>query len=233
MKEMNYRKKIKDGNTPLYSYMKRFYVRTRKISFPAPRILYIPIFCITGTLKSICILFYRQFWVIPRFKILMADYGSHLRTGIFVPFVIGKGRIYAGNNVQFYGKVDFLFGSILDRIPEVHIGDRTTIGHGVTFDIASSLQIGQSCLIARQVTFQDCSGHHVHPLKRNLRVALTARQVKSITIGDNVWIGTNAYILPGTTIGSGSVIGAGAIVKGEIPKNSLVRAAPSVVEEIL
>jgi acetyltransferase-like isoleucine patch superfamily enzyme len=203
------------------------------MSFPAPRYIYGPIFLFVSIAMEVWKFFYRQLWVIPRFKVLMTRHGTHLRTGIFVPFVIGHGRIYAGNRVSFYGKVDIIFGAILKHIPELHIGDRTTIGHNVTFDVSSILSIGSDCLIARNVTFQDCNGHHLHPEKRRTKVPLTPHQVKPITIGDNVWIGTGAYVLPGSTIGSGSVIGAGTIIKGDIPENSLVRAGQPRMEKIV
>ena len=232
MKTLNYRKRIKEGNTPVFAALKKAHSIVRSASFPAPRMLYGPIFFLADTLHKALIFMYRQFWVIPRYKMLMTEHGRNLTAGIFAPFVRGQGRVHVGDRVKFYGKTDFIFGSITDQVPELHIGDRTTIGHGVMFDVSSTLVIGRKCLVARFVTFQDCNGHHVDSGRRWNNDPLTTKQVRPITIGDNVWIGTSAYILPGTHIGSGSVIGAGAVVKGTIPENSLVMAPPPAVQEI-
>lgn len=43
-----------------------------------------------------------------------------------------------------------------------------------------------------------------------------------VIIGNNVWIGANSVILRGTEVGDNSVIAAGSVVKGKIPKGTLV-----------
>lgn len=49
---------------------------------------------------------------------------------------------------------------------------------------------------------------------------------KEIKIGNNCFIGARASILPGTEIGDNCIIGSGAIVKGVIPKGSVVIGNP-------
>lgn len=51
--------------------------------------------------------------------------------------------------------------------------------------------------------------------------------LKDITIKDNVFIGANSTILPGTIIEENCIIGAGTVIKGKIPKNSVVIGNPS------
>ena len=172
------------------------------------------------------------FLVTPLYKGLCFKVGKDFKAGTFIPYVVGSGKIYIGDNVRLYGKQNFLFAAIREEIPEIHIGDNTTIGHNIVFDIAGKLIIGKQCQIASGVTFVDCGGHSIVPEKRAAGEPPTEKDVREITIGDNVWIGTGAYIFPGTIIGDNCVVSANTSVGRRIPPNSLVYASPAKVVRI-
>ena len=106
------------------------------------------------------------------------------------------------------------------------------MSHNITFDVSGKLIIGDKCLIAKNVTFQDCSGHHIDPAKRKARIPPEASDVRSITIGNNVWIGTGAYILPGVTIGDNCVVAAMSTISRSIPPDHIVYPTPSKAVKI-
>jgi acetyltransferase-like isoleucine patch superfamily enzyme len=171
------------------------------------------------------------FWVTPLFKGLCSTVGKNFKAGTFVPFVVGTGAIHVGDHVKFYGKQTFLFAAIKDALPEIRVGDNTGFGHNTVFDIAGKLTIGRHCMIASNVMFQDCSGHSIVADIRAADTPPTEKDVKEISVGDNVWIGTGAYILPGAVIGDNCVIAANTAVSRKIPNNSLVYApSPKIVE---
>lgn len=53
--------------------------------------------------------------------------------------------------------------------------------------------------------------------------------LKDIYIGNNVFIGAKASILPGTHIDDNCIIGTGSVIKGYIPKNSIVIGNPAKI----
>jgi maltose O-acetyltransferase len=191
-----------------------------------------PIWKVTNFIRDLYYWVIRIFWITPIFKGICEEVGKHFSAGTFLPFLEGEGRIFLGTNVKIHGKVDFLFGSITNEVPEIHVGNHCGIGHNVTFDISGRLVIGKHCLIARGVTFQDCGGHQIDPEKRKAKIPPGEKQVRSIKIGDNVWIGTGAYILPGTTIGDNCVISAMTTVGRNIPANHLVYSSPAKIVRI-
>ena len=53
------------------------------------------------------------------------------------------------------------------------------------------------------------------------------RQIKRVTIGNDVWIGHGAVIMPAVTIGDGAVIGANAVVTKNVAAYSVVAGVPA------
>ncbi|OQY13091.1 MAG: hypothetical protein B6I30_03615 [Desulfobacteraceae bacterium 4572_187] len=229
---MNLRKQIKDSDKPLFKVIRILYRIIFNFSIPAPRSIWYPIWQLVNFVRNLYYWAISVFWITPIYKGLSKKIGENFTAETFLPYVIGKGHIFAGDNVSIHGKVDFIFGSIKRETPEIHIGDNTGIGHNVMFDIAGKLVIGNNCLIASDVSFQDCSGHSIDAEKRIKKIPPDEKEVKPITIGNNVWIGTGAYIFPGTKIGDNCVISAMTPVGRKIPPNHLVYATPSKIVKI-
>ena len=218
----------KEGGLP-YRFVRNAYRGLNNFSLPVPG-------TVSGILWNTASFMVRSyywgksaFWVTPLYKGLCFKVGKNFKGGTFLPYVEGTGRIIVGDNVIFDGKQNIIFSSIKKEIPEIHIGDNTKIGHNVTFDIAGKLIIGNKCMIAGNVAFIDCAGHSIVPEKRAAGDPPTEKDVREITIGDNVWIGTGAYIFPGTIIGDNCVISANTLVGRKIPPNSIVYASPAKV----
>ena len=114
-----------------------------------------------------------------------------------------------------------------------HLGSNTTIkaiGNGcIQFDgvgintncyIVSmkSISIGAGSILGPNVVCVD----HDHDFKNQLGLSAMHYTTGTISIGKNVWIGANTVILKDTIIGDNCVIGAGSVVKGEIPKGTIL-----------
>lgn len=54
-------------------------------------------------------------------------------------------------------------------------------------------------------------------------------ELKSVTVGNDVWIGARAMILDGVSIGDGAIIAAGAVVAADVPPYAIVGGVPARV----
>ena len=230
-KKMGFRAAIKRGNSLPYRLLRKAYFAIHRIELPVPKLICEILWQFIRLLIKVYYLGKSALLVVPLYKGLCFKVGKALKAGTYIPFVEGSGKIYLGDNIRFHGKQTYLFASIKEESPSIHIGDNTTIGHNVLFDIAGKLVIGNHCMIASGVMFQDCNGHSIVAELRESDVPPTEKDVREITIGNNVWIGTGAFILPGAAIGDNCVIGANALISKRIPNNSLVYIpAPKVIE---
>lgn len=230
-KAASLRARVKKGEKFPYRIMRRAYCGIHALDLPVPRGMCVVLWNAVSLIVRGYYWVKATFWVSPLYKGLCSTVGERFRPGTFVPYVEGRGEIHLGNNVRFYGKQTFIFASIRHEIPAVLIGDSTRLGHNVVFDIAGTLVIGKGCLVASGVTFVDCGGHSIVPELREAGVPPTIKDIREITIGNNVWIGTGAYILPGAAIGDNCVIAANTSVSRRIPSNSLVyNSGPKVIE---
>ncbi len=102
----------------------------------------------------------------------------------------------------------------------VQIGDRVTIGSGLTLThgnvvIDGRTTIGSNCQINPWVTIG---------LSNSRKIGFS---VQGPTIGDNVHIGTGAKVLGPITIGDHARIGANAVVVHDVPANTTVVGMPA------
>jgi maltose O-acetyltransferase len=229
---MNIRKRIKESERGILKYLKDIYYRIKRFSIPAPRFVFNPLWQLINIVRKVYYWILGVFFVTPIFKGTFKKANKGFIASTFLPYIKGNGHIYVGKNLRINGKVDFIFGSIKEEIPEIHIGDNCGIGHRVIFDICGKLTIGDDCLIARDVNFQDCGGHPMDPELRKSKKPPSEKDVKSITVGNNVWIGTGVHIFPGAKIGDNCVIAARSVVARRIPPNHYVYSTPSKILKI-
>lgn len=103
----------------------------------------------------------------------------------------------------------------------IQLGDRVFFNNNCSITSASSIHIGDHCMIANNVVIID----HDHIVDHNgVSGKLNSRPVE---IGNNVWIGANAVITKGVHIGDGAVIAAGAVVTKDVTAHSMVGGVPA------
>ena len=96
---------------------------------------------------------------------------------------------------------------------ELQLGKYILISPGTSIRSAKKIVIGDSTMIASDVTITDSDWHDIYD--RTDYVA----SPKEVIIQENVWIGEKSLILKGSKIGKNSIIGAGSVVSGEGPAN--------------
>ncbi|WP_406695898.1 acyltransferase [Singulisphaera sp. Ch08] len=224
---MSFRYRLAHSQHPAARILKRLYRNVQNFSVPAPRYVFMPILWTYLALRAIYYVAKRVLVCEPLFKTYCTRYGQGVRTGTYIHWIQGKGRILLGDRVLVDGKCSLTFAARYAPDPTLEAGDDTVISHGCSFTIGRRITIGRHCLIAVGVKMLDASGHPTDPAGRLAGLPAPADKVRPITIADNVWIGMDSLILPGTTIGEGSVVSAGSVVRGEIPPYTLVAGNPA------
>lgn len=205
----------------------RAYRGTRRFTLPAPRLIVRPIVAVFLALRATYYVLVRVLLCEPFFKSYCTSYGRGVRTGVFLHWIQGHGRLEVGDDVIVDGKCSILFAARYTAQPTLRIGSHTGIGHGCSFTVGNAITIGDHCRIGTFVTMFDASGHSSDPALRLADAPAAAASVRPIVIERNVWIGTGAVIFPGVTVGENSVISAGAVVVTSVPPNSLMLGNPA------
>ena len=198
-----------------------------QFTLPAPRVVVRPLLLLYVTGRQLIHGVRRLVIAEPLFKAYCTSYGANVRTGIFVHWVMGKGDLILGDNVEVRGKSSFSFASRFADRPTLRIGSHTNIGHSCSFVVGKAITIGDHCLIASDVVMFDSNGHPSDPLGRLNDLPLSPEDVRPIVIGNNVWIGQRSIISPGVKIGDNSIVSAGAVVISEVPANAIVAGNPA------
>lgn len=171
-------------------------------------------------------------------------------------FTICKGRIlrisYVDNNAEigkdvYIGNSEIHGNVIIEENCRIHkclIGGDVKIGRYTSLwgpniqvlAINNSIEIGNFCSIARDVTIQEYFHDHqkltTFYIGRNVFGESINDEVVSkgnIKIGHDVWIGTGVQIMSGVTIGNGVVIAANSTVTKDVPPYSIVAGTPAKV----
>ncbi|MEO5825507.1 MAG: acyltransferase [Gemmatimonadales bacterium] len=197
-----------------------------RISIPWPKVFTVPYRVLYTSIRGVVHTFRRAFIAEPLFRSYCTSVGRGFRTGIFVHWVQGRGRIILGDDVTLDGKIGFTFAARFSESPTLTIGDRSGVGHNAVFVIAQAISIGNDCRIAGGCSFRDSPGHPLDSEARKRGDAPTPDAIKPIIIEDNVWVGQGAIIHGGVRIGAGSVISSGAVVLSDVPPGSLIAGNP-------
>lgn len=98
------------------------------------------------------------------------------------------------------------------------IGNNSSVNSNNMIACHERIEIGNDVQLSPNVQIYD----HDHDFRAEGGVKAQKFKTSPVKIGSNVWIGANTVILRGTEIGDNCVVGAGCVVKGSIPKNSIV-----------
>ncbi len=225
MWRVNLRNLVKESRNPVLVGARRAREAAMRWSLPGPASMWGPIWEGGRVSRMVYLRAKGALWVTPAYRGMCRSVGRNLVAGGHLPFVGGRGDIFIGDDVSFYGRADFFFGAVLKERPSLHIGDGCGVGHNVTFSVSGRLVIGEHTLIASNVDIRDCGGHPIDPAARRAGLAPTPDQVREVRIGSNVWIGTGAQIMPGAQIGDDCVIAPLSSISGRIPAGHLVHPA--------
>jgi acetyltransferase-like isoleucine patch superfamily enzyme len=174
-------------------------------------------------LRWVATYFYRQ----PLFRGRCESIGKRFKL-CKLPFVVGHTRIYIGNDVKFFGKVDIFSGRIFDE-PKLIIHDRVDIGHNVSFTINKEIVIEDDVNVSSGVCFMDTDAHPRDVSERIADLPPRPHEIKPVRVCKKAWIGHRCSIMKGVTIGEGAIIGADSVVVTDIPAYSVAMGNPARV----
>lgn len=132
------------------------------------------------------------------------------------------------HNVTFDGKNTVSNGCNFSG--KIHIGYATTLGSNNFF--AGDINIGKYCQIGSDVAIHS-TNHPIHYLSTYINANLfngdlvRLKEMKKITIGNDVWIGHNVIIVGDVTIGNGAILAAGSVVTKDVAPFSIVAGVPA------
>jgi acetyltransferase-like isoleucine patch superfamily enzyme len=145
-----------------------------------------------------------------------------------MPWVVGHANIHIGNQVNFFGQVDIMSGSIFDD-PRLVVGDHVSIGHNVVFVVNKEIVIEEGVNISGGVRLMDTDSHPRDTAARIAGLPPAPDEVKPIRVCRYAWIGQNSLILKGVTVGEGAIIGVNSVVVTDIPPYSVAMGNPARV----
>ena len=223
---------IRGGRGPVYGPLKRiaklllqFHLPVSGPARPLFRLLYrVHVFGREGLIWT-----RRFFWYEPLFRSQCTAVGAQFQMEQ-LPYLVGQGSISIGSGVRLSGKPSISFTNRYAwGQPQLTIGDRTFIGHGCSFAVAKSIQIGAGCLLAGGVQVRDHDGHPLDAERRRAGEPAPDDRVRPVAIGDDAWVGANASILKGVTIGARAVVAADAVVTQDVEPDCVVGGNPARV----
>lgn len=212
---------------PLARGLRKLRKASRHWTLPAPRLVVVPYLYLFLALRAVVFFIRRRLIAEPLFKAYCTRHGRGVTTGIYVPWVKGRGELIVGDGVILNGKISIAFAASYVPNPRLSIGNHCDIGHNTSFVVGREIRIGSHVQIASDVSFRDSAGHASDPAMRLAGAPPDAGEVKPIIVHDNVWIGAGAMILPGVEIGEGSIIAARSIVAATVAPNTVVAGNPA------
>lgn len=222
--------KIRRGDTPFYRSLRSAAKRFLESNLPVPRFFYPALRAVfhvqsiaAHAFRWIASYFYRE----PLFRARCASVGKRFRL-TRLPYIVSHAKIYIGDDVNIFGKVDIFSGRIFDE-PRLVIHNRVDIGHNVTFIVNKEIVIEDDVNIASGVRFMDTDAHPRDTSARIADLPPTPEEIKPVRICRNAWIGHNVFVLKGVTVGEGAIIGVNSVVISDIPPYSVAIGNPARV----
>ncbi len=146
-------------------------------------------------------------------------------------------HLLAGTNPQYFEVKRKLLNTIgfsigegtkivgpIDCTGTLVVGKNCWIGKNLVINGNGTVEIGDNCDIAPEVTFLT-GGHEIGSAKRRAGKGLTTRQC----IGNGVWIGGRATIVGNVEIRDGCVVAACSCVVKNVASNTLVGGVPAKI----
>lgn len=222
--------RLKRADTRFFRVARKIYDFVWTVNLPIPRFLK-PVGRLFYEMRFGVILVWRRVksltYVGPLFSCRCESVGRRLQS-VAMPSVRGHALIYIGDDVRLARNLTITSGRFWDS-PTLRIGNRTSIGHGVTITCNREVVIEDDVLIAGNCRISDYDGHPAAMEKRIAGCAPDPEDMRPVRICKGAWIGYGALILKGVTIGEGAIVGANSVVTHDVPPHSVVAGPPARV----
>lgn len=222
--------KVRRGDTPFYRSVKSTAKAVQTSTLPLPRFVH-PLlragFNAQSWIADIGRWALSYFIREPLFRGRCESVGNRFRM-FRLPFVVGHTKIFIGDDVNFFGKVDIFSGRIFDE-PKLILHNRVDIGHNVTFVVNKQIVIEDDVNVASGVRFMDTDAHPRDTKDRIADLPPKPEEIKPVRVCRRAWIGQNSFILKGVTVGEGAIVGVNSVVITDVPAYSVVMGNPARV----
>jgi|SRR5579862_5195840 len=222
--------KIRRGETPFYRGIKNTARAIESSNLPLPRFLH-PLLRLGFNAQQAARIglrwMFSYFVCEPMFRGRCVSVGKKFRMWS-MPYIMGHARIYIGDNVNFFGKVDIFSGRLFDE-PKLVLGNRVDLGHNVLFLVNKEIVLEDDVNVASGVRFMDTDAHPRDTMERIADMPPRPEEVKPVRIGRYAWIGHNSFIMKGVTVGEGAIIGVNSVVVNDIPAYCVAMGNPARV----
>ncbi|WP_261874889.1 acyltransferase [Vibrio rarus] len=146
------------------------------------------------------------------------------KIGVFIRLIILKSMCRCGNNIYIASNVT------IKGFEQLTLDDNISIHENCYLDAKGGLDIGSDVSIAHNssiITFEHMWSDQTNPIKYN------NLELKSISIGSDVWIGCGSRILAGSRLSDRTIVAAGCVVNNVYDSNVIIAGIPSkVLKEI-
>ena len=222
--------KVRRGETPFYRSLRSTARKIQTSTLPFPRFLH-PLlrfgFNFQSSVADSSRWLFSYLLREPLFRGRCESVGARFRM-FRLPFVVGHTKIFIGDDVNFFGKVDIFSGRIFDE-PKLILKNRVDIGHNVTFVVNKEIVIEDDVNVASGVRFMDTDAHPRDTKDRIADLPPKPEEIKPVRICRRAWIGQNSFILKGVTVGEGAIVGVNSVVITDVPAYSVVMGNPARV----
>jgi acetyltransferase-like isoleucine patch superfamily enzyme len=222
--------KLKRGETPFFRLLNRSAKAVITANLPLPRVMNPALGRLYGLhqgvmegLRRAVAYLYNE----PLFRGRCEQIGKRFSMSQ-MPYVMSHAKIFIGDDVNFFGKVDIFSGRIFDE-PRLVLGNRVDIGHNVSFTVNKEIVIEDDVNVASGVRFMDTDAHPKDMAERLADLPPRPEEIKPVRICKCAWIGQNAFILKGVTVGEGAVVGVNSVVVSDIPAYAVAMGNPARV----
>lgn len=220
--------RVRRAESPPYRALKKFAQAVISFNLPLPRFA-LAFYRMLYALHDFCMQAVR--WVLnvffrePAFRSRCASAGKRLYVSR-LPYIVGHAKIYVGDDVKIYGKVDIFSGASCDE-PKLILKDRVEVGHNVGFTVNQEIVIEEDVNISSGVQFRDSDSHSRDATERITDVRPEPDAIRPIRVCRYAWIGFDAMIMKGVTIGEGAIIGAKSVVVTDVAPYTVVMGNPA------
>jgi acetyltransferase-like isoleucine patch superfamily enzyme len=222
--------RIRRAETPFYRRVKRLArsVLTFRLPVPAPWVWLMV--GLNGTLRF-CELAWMRIQVSLYAEPLLRRRCESVGNNLYMerlPSISGHLRLRLGDNVTLSGALGVSCSRVCES-PELVIGNRVFLGHGVILHPNRQILIEDDVLIASGCFITDSNEHPIDMESRIRGEACGPDEIRPVRIRRGAWLGKNCIVLRGVEIGEGAIVGAGSVVSKSVPPFTIVSGNPALV----
>jgi len=163
----------------------------------------------------------RRKWLLkmlPELGGIIGDQGTFYLDNARACNISNKSKVYSPYHLRKCTIGDYTYIAVNSRIQLTNIGKFCSIGP----NFVCGYGVHPTNAVSTSPMFYSTRKQNGTTLSKKNKI----KEMKRISIGNDVFIGINVTVLDGVTIGDGAIIGAGAVVSKDIPPYAIAVGCP-------